>query len=203
MYPEYTGSALAAILTYGQPWAGRDQQESPDEPEPTEWVLVVAPRLGTISPWASKATDIVHNCGIPIHRVERVTEVHLELEEGTELSGQERDACAAMLHDRMTETVLPTREAAADLFTEQDAQQTVQAAIAEGTLAENETFASDMDDLGEAGIMARSSTNPTAPDLQLHMLPAYVIDHGRHRVRGHGFTINTCNLRPRSQWCAG
>ncbi|WP_131103503.1 DUF3352 domain-containing protein [Ornithinimicrobium sufpigmenti] len=40
------------------------------------------------------------------------------------------------------------------LFTEQDAQQTVQAAIAEGTLAENETFASDMDDLGEAGIMA-------------------------------------------------
>ncbi|QFG67611.1 DUF3352 domain-containing protein [Ornithinimicrobium pratense] len=40
------------------------------------------------------------------------------------------------------------------VFTEQDAQQTVQAAVAEGTLAENETFSSDMDDLGEAGIMA-------------------------------------------------
>ena len=32
------------------------------------------PRLGTISPWASKATDILHNCGIDIRRVERVTE---------------------------------------------------------------------------------------------------------------------------------
>lgn len=40
------------------------------------------------------------------------------------------------------------------VLAEQDAQQTVQAALAEGTLAENETFASDMDDLGEAGIMA-------------------------------------------------
>lgn len=50
----------------------------------------------------------------------------------------------------------------------------------------------------EAGIMARSSEHPGFPDLQLHMLPAYVIDHGRKRVRGHGFTINTCNLRPRS-----
>ena len=39
--------------------------------------IVVAPRLGTISPWASKATDIVRNCGIDVHRVERVTEYTL------------------------------------------------------------------------------------------------------------------------------
>jgi choline dehydrogenase len=32
----------------------------------------------------------------------------------------------------------------------------------------------------------------------MHALPAYVIDHGRMRIRGHGMTINTCHLRPRS-----
>ena len=36
------------------------------------------------------------------------------------------------------------------------------------------------------------------PDIQMHALPAYVIDHGRMRVKGHGMTINTCHLRPRS-----
>ncbi|MCH3703315.1 hypothetical protein LZB55_08575, partial [Campylobacter lari] len=34
--------------------------------------LLVIPRLGTISPWASKATDIAHNCGLSaVHRIER------------------------------------------------------------------------------------------------------------------------------------
>ena len=42
--------------------------------------VVVAPRLGTISPWASKATDIARNCGIDLHRVERVTEWTLSLD---------------------------------------------------------------------------------------------------------------------------
>src|SRR6187200_2116292 len=26
--------------------------------------IIVAPRIGTVSPWASKATDIAHNCGL-------------------------------------------------------------------------------------------------------------------------------------------
>ncbi|GGK57486.1 phosphoribosylformylglycinamidine synthase [Ornithinimicrobium pekingense] len=107
---------LGALLTYGEPWDGAE-----DEATARHGLVVVAPRLGTISPWASKATDIVHNCGIDIHRVERVTEYHLELTGGTDLSGQEWDACAALLHDRMTETVLPTREGAAALFAERRA----------------------------------------------------------------------------------
>jgi choline dehydrogenase len=50
----------------------------------------------------------------------------------------------------------------------------------------------------EAGAFLRSSEEVATPDLQIHCLPAFVIDHGRRRVRGHGLTINTCNLRPRS-----
>ena len=63
---------LAGLLRYGDPYAG-----------PTDGTLiVVAPRLGTVSPWASKATDIAHNCGLAIHRVERVTEFRLTLKSG-------------------------------------------------------------------------------------------------------------------------
>ena len=50
----------------------------------------------------------------------------------------------------------------------------------------------------EAGMFVRSSDAVDAPDIQMHCLPAFVIDHGKMRVKGHGMTINTCNLRPRS-----
>ena len=43
---------------------------------------MVTPRLGTVSPWASKATDIAHNCGIAIRRIERVTEYRLQMASG-------------------------------------------------------------------------------------------------------------------------
>lgn len=50
----------------------------------------------------------------------------------------------------------------------------------------------------EAGMFVHSSEQVATPDIQMHCLPAYVIDHGRQRVKGHGLTINTCNLRPKS-----
>jgi choline dehydrogenase len=52
--------------------------------------------------------------------------------------------------------------------------------------------------VAEAGAFIRSSDDVRSPDIQIHCLPAYVIDHGRQRVRGHGITITTCNLRPHS-----
>lgn len=52
--------------------------------------------------------------------------------------------------------------------------------------------------VAEAGAFLRSGGDVRSPDIQIHCLPAYVIDHGRQRVKGHGVTINTCNLRPRS-----
>ena len=60
---------LAALLTYGDPYDGPTDGAS----------IVVSPRFGTVSPWASKATDIAHNCGLPIKRVERVTEYRVTL----------------------------------------------------------------------------------------------------------------------------
>ena len=50
----------------------------------------------------------------------------------------------------------------------------------------------------EAGAFVYSGDDARSPDIQIHCLPAYVIDHGRQRRKGHGITINTCNLRPHS-----
>lgn len=52
--------------------------------------------------------------------------------------------------------------------------------------------------VAEAGCFISSSDAVRSPDIQIHCLPAYVVDHGRKRIKGHGITINTCNLRPKS-----
>jgi phosphoribosylformylglycinamidine synthase len=69
--------------------------------------LVVVPRPGTISPWSSKATDIVHNCGLlSVRRVERGIVYTLEMRDGTELTDADYDTVMTLIHDRMTEAVL-------------------------------------------------------------------------------------------------
>ncbi|RIK15565.1 MAG: phosphoribosylformylglycinamidine synthase, partial [Acidobacteria bacterium] len=186
--------ALSALLAYGEPWTRRDRQ-GPGEPGRDEEVIVVAPRLGTISPWASKATDIVHNCGIPIHRVERVTEVHLRLADGGRLDAEERAACAALLHDRMTESVLPTREAAAGLFTEQDAAPMERVdvlgrgreAVLEADRAWGLALAEDeVDYLVEA--FTGLGRNPT--DVELTMFAQANSEHCRHKIFNSDFVID-------------
>jgi len=74
---------------------------------PAGAVLVVVPRPGTISPWSSKATDIIHNCGLhKVRRVERGIVYTLALAGDALLSEQQRQLLLPLLHDRMTESVL-------------------------------------------------------------------------------------------------
>ena len=82
-------------------------------------LLLVIPRPGTISPWASKATDIAHNCGLaPIVRIERGVAYRIVSPDGqTHLQPTARATLLPLLHDRMTESVFPSLDAAAKLFT--------------------------------------------------------------------------------------
>ncbi|HEY0635517.1 MAG TPA: phosphoribosylformylglycinamidine synthase, partial [Gammaproteobacteria bacterium] len=83
--------------------------------EPAGRLLLVVPRLGTISPWASKATDIAHNCGLQnIRRLERGIAYYVTATGS--LSDAEWAEVAALLHDRMTESVLDAIDEAAGLF---------------------------------------------------------------------------------------
>ena len=97
---------LEALLRYGPATRAA---------EPRGEMLLVVPRFGTVSPWSSKATDIAHVCGLgSVVRIERGVACHFVARRP--LAREERDALAALVHDRMTETVLDSVEAAAGLF---------------------------------------------------------------------------------------
>ncbi len=71
----------------------------------SELVVYVLPRLGTISPWSSKATDIVLNCGL--EKVKRVERGRLfSFQTKGELSESEQSEVLSCIYDRMTESLL-------------------------------------------------------------------------------------------------
>jgi len=68
--------------------------------------LLVVPRLGTISPWSSKATDIALHCALPaVARIERGVVYYFKTRSGHALCRTELKAIMPVLHDRMTESV--------------------------------------------------------------------------------------------------
>ena len=89
------------------------QASSATPPESVESLLVV-PRLGTQSPWSSKATDIAHRCGLSgISRIERGSLFLLDANLVDETIIQ---TISPLIHDRMTQSILPGLEAAKALF---------------------------------------------------------------------------------------
>ena len=91
---------------------GRILQASPDPVAAAEdsRSRFIVPRLGTLSPWASKATELLRGAGLPVKRVERGTRIDLQ-------GWEDSAALAKALHDPMTQSLLSAREQAAALFT--------------------------------------------------------------------------------------
>ncbi len=180
---------LAALLGGGAPYA---------EPQAGA-LIIVTPRLGTVSPWASKATDIAHNCGLRVRRIERITEYHVSVKQPmlgkAVLSRAQQEAVAALLHDRMTESVLWQRQEAFAMFDALDAapmetvdvlaggrQALVQANRRFGlALAEDE-----IDYLVDA--FRDMSRNPT--DVELMMFAQANSEHCRHKIFNASFLID-------------
>lgn len=91
----------------------RDGVAPPAPAVPDAAQLIVLPRIGTISPWSSKATDILHGCGLAaVERVERGTIYRLAGLDPAEAGKR----LAPLLHDRMTECVVETEADAEALF---------------------------------------------------------------------------------------
>ncbi|MBC7718685.1 MAG: phosphoribosylformylglycinamidine synthase, partial [Chitinophagaceae bacterium] len=193
--PDAVKTQLAALLTYGEPCAlgavTRDAER-----------FVVSPRFGTVSPWASKATDIAHNCGFAIKRIERITEYAITLKSGLAglfvtptLTPAQRDAVAALLHDRMTESIMAGRAEAAGLFTVLQAAplQTIdllgggKAALEAANTSFGLALATDeMDYLLSA--FTQLHRNPT--DVELMMFAQANSEHCRHKIFNADFTID-------------
>jgi phosphoribosylformylglycinamidine synthase len=184
---------LGQLLTYGEPVAAAHSAKD----VVGEWLVV--PRLGTVSPWASKATDIAHNCGLSVKRVERLVEYRVQCRSGwlssAALSDAQWQAIAAILHDRMTENVLRERSQAESLFTELQAAPMADVDVLGGgreallqanrdwglALAEDE-----IDYLHTAFVGLQR--NPT--DVELMMFAQANSEHCRHKIFNAQFTID-------------
>ena len=183
---------LAALLTYGEP-----AHAAPSSGSGT--LLVVTPRFGTVSPWASKATDIAHNCGLQLKRIERITEFHLQLKDGllskATLTPEQLAAVADVLHDRMTESVMRTRDEALGLFTELHPAPMEQVDVlggGEAALQDANTrwgLALAEDEIGYlVNAFTQLQRNPT--DVELMMFAQANSEHCRHKIFNAEFTID-------------
>jgi phosphoribosylformylglycinamidine synthase len=171
---------LTKLLEYGPRIAAR---------EVSGRSFVVVPRIGTISPWSSKATDIAHNCGLgSVRRIERgiLWTVAGEVADDQALRGA--------LHDRMTESVLLRAEDGERLFTRAEPRPLSRIDLAPGrsaleaankrlglALAEDE-----IDYLMDSYATLRR--NPT--DVELMMFAQANSEHCRHKIFNADFVID-------------
>ncbi|MFJ4347019.1 phosphoribosylformylglycinamidine synthase [Pseudomonas sp. NPDC089401] len=173
---------------------GRLLKYGPSVPvqEPTGRLFLVVPRLGTISPWASKASDIAHNCGLEsIKRLERGIAYYV----AGSLSDADAQLVAAELHDRMTQRVLAQLEQASDLFshaqpkpmTSVDILAGGRAALAQANLDLGLALAEDeIDYLVNAFQGLKRNPN----DIELMMFAQANSEHCRHKIFNASWDID-------------
>ncbi|MEO8707232.1 MAG: phosphoribosylformylglycinamidine synthase, partial [Kofleriaceae bacterium] len=96
---------LEAMLTYGptvEPMAPPGAMTgAPASAAPKSFTFWVTPRIGTTSPWSSKATDIAHVCGLPM-----VTRIERAIEYTAHAVALDAGRIGRVLSDRMTESVI-------------------------------------------------------------------------------------------------
>lgn len=153
-------------------------------------VLRVLPRLGTVSAWASKATDIAHNCGFDsVRRIERGVRYVLTPTKGQDnsMSTAQLAQVASLLHDRMTETVVDDGFDVTELFALRAAKplQTVPV-LAQGQTAlekANESWglALSADEI-EYLVDAFNDLKRDPSDVELMMFAQANSEHCRHKI---------------------
>ncbi|MBR6000769.1 MAG: phosphoribosylformylglycinamidine synthase, partial [Oxalobacter sp.] len=178
---------LQTLLTYGEPYR---QSEKGDE-------YIIVPRAGTISPWSSKATDILHSCSLgSVKRVERGISYRIVRAKGAaKVSESVEAALVSCLYDRMTEMVLKNRKDAEVLFRELDAkplesvdiEKGGRQALVEANSALGLALSDDeIDYLYDAFLKAGRS--PT--DVELMMFAQANSEHCRHKIFNADWTID-------------
>lgn len=173
---------------------GRLLKYGPSVPvqEPAGRLFLVVPRLGTISPWASKASDIAHNCGLQsIQRLERGIAYYV----AGDLSDAEAEQVSAQLHDRMTQRVLGQLEQAADMFSHAQARPMTSVDILAGG---RDALAQANIDLGLALaedevdylVTAFQGLKRNPNDIELMMFAQANSEHCRHKIFNASWDID-------------
>ncbi len=179
--------ALARMLRYGPAAHAVDARGE---------LLLVVPRLGTISPWSSKATDIAHSCGLrQVARIERGVAYYVRKADAGPLTGREREALLPRIHDRMTETVLFSIEEGKRLFERFEPRPLATVDLLGGGRAALERANRDMGlALSDDEIVylfdnfERLGRNPT--DVELMMFAQANSEHCRHKIFNADWVID-------------
>lgn len=158
----------------------------------TQQMMLVTPRIGTVSPWASKAGDIAQNCGLQhIHRIERGMLITFT----QTLSDAQWHGWAGLLHDRMTESVLPSFDALSDLFRQPESSSFACVDVLKSgqlaLLAANDALglalsADEMDYL----VQHYQSIGRNPSDVELMMFAQANSEHCRHKIFNADFVLN-------------
>ncbi len=155
--------------------------------------LLVVPRMGTLSPWSSKATDILAACGLgELGRVERGVRWQFPAATAEMLA---RAEVRALLHDRMTESVLTETQEASALFDSRDPAPLGRVALStrgrQGLVEADQLLglalsADEMDYLVDA--YADLGRDPT--DAELMMFAQANSEHCRHKIFNASFSVD-------------
>jgi phosphoribosylformylglycinamidine synthase len=170
---------LETVLSYGP--ASKPVDESGQR-------FIVVPRIGTISPWSSKATEIALRCGLSsVVRMERGLIWFITCGGGEMLSEAETERVKPLIYDRMTEVLLDTEEQADQLFSESKPGDLLAVdMIAEGKSALTEANGTLGLALSEEEInylfeaFTALGRNPT--DVELMMFAQANSEHCRHKI---------------------
>ena len=163
-----------------------------DTPAAGQSLFLITPRIGTISPWSSKATDIAHNCGLDgVERIERGMAVYVS----GSLHGNERAQWASLLHDRMTESVLPNFQSAEQLFAAHEDQSFDTVDVLGGGRAALEAADKNMglalsSDEIDYLVENYRALNRNPSDVELMMFAQANSEHCRHKIFNADFILN-------------
>ena len=163
-----------------------------DTPAAGQSLFLITPRIGTISPWSSKATDIAHNCGLDgVERIERGMAVYVS----GSLHGNERAQWASLLHDRMTESVLPDFQSAGKLFAAHEDQSFDTVDVLGGGRAALEAADKNMglalsSDEIDYLVENYRALNRNPSDVELMMFAQANSEHCRHKIFNADFVLN-------------
>ncbi|EGC18542.1 Phosphoribosylformylglycinamidine synthase [Kingella denitrificans] len=163
-----------------------------DTPAAEQSLFLITPRIGTISPWSSKATDIAHNCGLDgVERIERGMAVYVS----GSLHDKERAQWTALLHDRMTESVLPDFQSAKQLFAAHEDQSFNTVDVLGGGRAALEAADKNMglalsSDEIDYLVENYRALNRNPSDVELMMFAQANSEHCRHKIFNADFVLN-------------
>ena len=163
-----------------------------DTPAAGQSLFLITPRIGTISPWSSKATDIAHNCGLDgVERIERGMAVYVS----GSLHDSERAQWASLLHDRMTESVLPDFQSAGKLFAAHEDQSFDTVDVLGGGRAALEAADKNMglalsSDEMDYLLENYRALNRNPSDVELMMFAQANSEHCRHKIFNADFILN-------------